>query len=100
MSKTSKKIRPLSDRVVVQAREAETTTAGGIIIPDSASKDKPMEGTIVAIGNGKYIEGKLQPLQVKIGDNVLFKSYAGTKVKLDNTELLVMHEEDIMGVLE
>jgi chaperonin GroES len=100
MSKTSKKIRPLSDRVVVQAREAETTTAGGIIIPDSASKDKPMEGTIIAIGTGKYIEGKLQPLQVKVGDNVLFKSYAGTKVKLDNTDFLVMHEEDIMGVLE
>jgi len=101
MSKTlSKKIRPLSDRVVVEPRQAETTTAGGIVIPDSADKDKPIQGTIIAVGNGKYIEGKLLPLQVKIGDQVLFGKYAGTNVRLDNTEYLVMREEDIMGVVE
>ena len=68
----SNKIRPLADRVVVEPREVETKTAGGIYIPDTADKDKPIQGTIVAIGTGKYIEGKLQPLQVKIGDRVLF----------------------------
>jgi chaperonin GroES len=101
MSKTSQKIRPLSDRVVVEAQELETTTAGGIVIPDSATdREKPMQGKVIAIGNGKYVEGKLQPLQVKVGDNVLFGKYAGTNVKLDATEFLVMREEDIMGVLE
>jgi chaperonin GroES len=100
MSKTSKKIRPLSDRVVVEPRELETKTAGGIFIPDTADKDKPIQGTIIAIGTGKYIDGKLLPLQVKIGDCVLFGKYAGTNVKLDDTEYLVMREEDIMGVLE
>lgn len=100
MSKASNKIRPLSDRVVVQPRELETTTAGGIVIPDSADKDKPIQGTVIAIGNGKFIDGKLQPLQVKVGDNVLFGKYAGTNVKLANNEYLVMREEDIMGVLE
>jgi chaperonin GroES len=97
---TTKKIRPLSDRVVVQPREVETQTAGGIFIPETADKDKPIQGTIIAIGTGKYIDGKLVPLQVKIGDRVLFGKYAGTNVKLDDTEYLVMREEDIMGVLE
>jgi chaperonin GroES len=100
MSKLSKKIRPLSDRVVVEPRELETKTAGGIYIPDTADKDKPIQGTIIAVGNGKYVDGKLLPLQVKIGDRVLFGKYAGTNVKLDDTEYLVMREEDIMGVLE
>ena len=100
MSKAANKIRPLSDRVVVQPREVESKTAGGIVIPDSADKDKPIQGTIIAIGNGKYIEGKLLPLQVKVGDKVLFGKYSGTNIKLDNTEYLVMREEDIMGVLE
>jgi len=101
MSKTlTKKIRPLSDRVVVEPREIETKTAGGIFIPDTADKDKPIQGTIIAIGTGKYIEGKLQPLQVKVGDRVLFGKYAGTNIKLDDTDYLVMREEDIMGVLE
>lgn len=99
MSK-AKKIRPLSDRVVVEPRGAETKTAGGIVIPDTADKDKPIQGKVIAIGNGKYIEGKLQPLQVKIGDVVLFGKYAGTNVKLDDTDFLVMREEDIMGVVE
>jgi chaperonin GroES len=99
-SNLSKKIRPLSDRVVVEPRETETKTAGGIYIPDTADKDKPIEGTIIAVGTGKYVDGKLLPLQVKIGDRVLFGKYAGTNVKLDETEYLVMREEDIMGVLE
>lgn len=99
-SAKSKKIRPLSDRVVVEPREAETKTAGGIVIPDTADKDKPIEGTILAIGNGKYIDGKLQPLQVKVGDKVLFGKYAGTSVKINGSDLLVMREEDIMGVVE
>jgi chaperonin GroES len=99
-NKTNKKIRPLSDRVVIEPREMETKTAGGIYIPDTADKDKPIQGTVIAIGNGKYIEGKLQPLQVKVGDTVLFGKYAGTNVKLDESEYLVMREEDIMGVLE
>jgi chaperonin GroES len=100
MSKKSIKIRPLSDRVVVEPREIETKTAGGIFIPDTADKDKPMRGVIVAVGNGKYYEGKLQPLQVKIGDEILFGKYSGTAIKLVEQELLVMREEDIMGVVE
>ena len=100
MKETGKKIRPLSDRIVVEPREAETTTAGGIVIPDTADKDKPIQGTVIAIGTGKYIDGKLQPLQVKVGDTILFGKYAGTNVKLGSTEFLVMREEDVMGVLE
>jgi chaperonin GroES len=100
MSNNVKKIRPLSDRVVVQPREIESKTPGGIVIPDSADKDKPIQGTVIAIGNGKYVEGKLQPLQVKVGDTVLFGKYAGTNIKLDANEFLVMREEDIMGVVE
>jgi chaperonin GroES len=99
MSK-KKKIRPLSDRVVVEPREMETKTAGGIVIPDTADKDKPIEGTVIAIGTGKFVEGKMQPLQVKVGDKILFGKYSGTNVKLDDQEYLVMREEDIMGVLE
>jgi len=101
MPKTMRtKIRPLSDRVVVEPREMETKTAGGIVIPDTADKDKPIQGTIIAVGTGKLIDGKLHPLQVKIGDRVLFGKYAGTNVKLDDHEYLVMREEDIMGVVE
>lgn len=97
---SKKKIRPLSDRVVVEPRELETKTAGGIVIPDSADKDKPIQGTVIAIGNGKYVDGKMQPLQVKVGDKVLFGKYSGTNVKLEDKEYLVMREEDIMGVVE
>ncbi|MDR3478044.1 MAG: co-chaperone GroES [Gammaproteobacteria bacterium] len=98
--KLNKKIRPLSDRVVIEPREMETKTAGGIFIPDTADKDKPIQGTVIAVGNGKYVDGKLLPLQVKVGDIVLFGKYAGTNVKLEENEFLVMREEDIMGVLE
>lgn len=96
----SKKIRPLSDRVVVEPREVETKSAGGIVIPDTADKDKPIQGKVIAIGTGKYVDGKLQPLQVKVGDNILFGKYAGTNIKLETNEYLVMREEDIMGVIE
>lgn len=93
-------IRPLADRIVVEPKETEAKSAGGIVIPDTADKDKPMQGTVLAIGNGKYIDGKIQPLQVKIGDKVLFGKYAGTNVKFNEKEYLVMREEDVMGVLE
>ena len=98
--KLSKRIRPLGDRVVIQPRDAETKTAGGILIPDTADKDKPMEGIILAVGAGKYMDGKIHPLQVKVGDKVLFGKYSGTNIKMDGDEILIMREEDIMGVLE
>lgn len=98
MSKT--KMIPLYDRVVVMPLEAETKTAGGIVIPDTADKDKPIQGTVECVGNGKYIDGKLVPLQVKKGDRVLFGKYAGTNVKLNGNEFLVMREEDILAVVE
>lgn len=100
MSTVAPKIRPLSDRIVVEPKELESKTAGGIVIPDTADKDKPMQGTVVAIGNGKYVDGKLTPLQVKVGDSILFGKYAGTNFKFSNKEYLVMREEDVMGVLE
>lgn len=100
MSTDTLQIRPLMDRIVVEAKELETKTKGGIFIPDTADKDKPMEGTVRAIGTGKYIEGKMQPLQVKVGDRILFGKYSGTNIKLADKEYLVMREEDVMGVLE
>jgi chaperonin GroES len=100
MSKKSPKIRPLGDRLVVEPQELEAKTAGGILIPDTADKDKPMQGTVLAIGQGKYIDGKMLPLQVKVGDRVLFGKYAGTNIKLEEREFLVMREEDVMGVVE
>ncbi len=94
------KIRPLHDRVVVRRMAEETTTAGGIVIPDSAT-EKPAEGEIIAIGKGKVNDsGKVTPLDVKVGDKVLFGKYAGNEVKIDGEEVIVMREEDIMGVLE
>lgn len=93
-------IRPLHDRVIVRRLEEERKTAGGIVIPDTA-KEKPVQGEVVAVGNGKILEdGKVRPLDVKPGDKVLFGKYSGTEVKVGNEELLVMREEDIMGVIE
>jgi chaperonin GroES len=100
MSKNTPKFRPLSDRILVEPKETELKTAGGIVIPDTADKDKPMQGTVLAVGNGKFIDGKVQPLQVKIGDKILFGKYSGTSVKFESTEFLVMREEDVMGVVE
>ena len=94
------KLRPLHDRVIVKRLEAETKTAGGIVIPDSAT-EKPIKGEVVAVGNGKILEdGKVRPLDLKVGDKVLFGKYSGTEVKLDGQELVVMREEDVMAVLD
>ncbi|MDD5176697.1 MAG: co-chaperone GroES [Sterolibacterium sp.] len=94
------KIRPLHDRVIVKRLEEERKTASGIVIPDSAA-EKPDQGEILAVGNGKILEdGKVRPLAVKVGDRVLFGKYSGQTVKIDGDELLVMREEDIMGVVE
>ena len=93
-------IRPLHDRIIVERLEEETMTASGIIIPDSA-KEKPQEGTVVAVGKGKVTEDdKVLALDVKVGDKVLFGKYSGTEVKLDGKEFLMMREDDILGVVE
>ena len=93
-------IRPLHDRVILKRMEEERTSAGGIVIPDSAA-EKPVRGEIVAAGNGKRLEsGEIIPLDVKVGDTVLFGKYSGTEVKVNGEDLLVMREEDIMGVIE
>ncbi len=94
------KIRPLHDRILVQRLEEEETTSGGIIIPDTA-KEKPQEGKVVAVGNGKVAEdGKVTPLDVKAGDKVLFSKYSGTEVKLDGEDCMIMREDDVLAVLE
>jgi chaperonin GroES len=94
------KIRPLQDRVIVKRVEEEGKTKGGIIIPETA-KEKPMEGKVTAVGKGKVLEdGKIHPLDVKAGDRVLFGKYAGTEVKIDEEEHLIMREDDILGVIE
>ncbi|MDO8954382.1 MAG: co-chaperone GroES [Gammaproteobacteria bacterium] len=94
------KIRPLHDRVLVRRAEEETTTAGGIVLPGSAT-EKPIKGEVVAVGKGKILEnGTVRPLDVKIGDTVYFGKYAGTELKVDGEELLMMREEDIMGIVE
>ena len=94
------KFRPLHDRVVVKRLEGEEKTKGGIIIPDTA-KEKPQEGEVIAVGPGARDEsGKLQPLDLKAGDRVLFGKWSGTEVKIDGQDLLIMKESDIMGVIE
>ena len=94
------KIRPLHDRVVVRRMEEERTSAGGIVIPDSAT-EKPIQGEVIAVGNGKILDsGDVRALDVKIGDRVLFGKYSGTEVKIEGEEDLIMREEDIMGVVE
>jgi chaperonin GroES len=93
-------IRPLHDRVIVRRMEEERTSPGGIVIPDSAT-EKPIQGEVVAVGNGKILEnGEVRPLEVKVGDRVLFSKYGGTEVKIEGEEFLVMREEDITGVIE
>lgn len=100
MNKKSPKIRPLGDRVVVEPQESETKTEGGILIPETAGQEKPSEGTIVALSKGRYVDGKMVPLPLEIGEKVLFNKYSGTNIKLGGKEYLVMREEDIMGVIE
>ncbi len=94
------KIRPLQDRVIVKRLEEEEKTKGGIIIPDTA-KEKPMEGLVISVGKGKTADdGKLIKPDVKEGDRILFGKYSGTEVKIDGEELLIMREDDILGILE
>ena len=94
------KLRPLHDRVIIKRLEAETKSAGGIVIPDSAT-EKPIKGEVVAVGSGKILEdGKIRPVGVKAGEKVLFGKYSGTEVKVDGEELLVMREEDLMAVID
>ncbi len=94
------KMRPLHDRVIVKRLEAEQTTKGGIVIPDSAA-EKPIKGKVIAVGNGKILEnGDVRPLDLKVGDIVLFGKYSGNEVKLDGEELVVMNESEVMAVIE
>ena len=98
-SKTKVKLQPLGDRVVVQREESESKTAGGIVLPDSA-KEKPQRGVIIAVGDGRILDnGQRSQLQVKAGDRVIFTSYAGTEVKINGEEYIVMDESDILGVI-
>lgn len=94
------KIRPLQDRVIVKRMEEERTSAGGIVIPDSAA-EKPIKGEVIAVGTGKILDnGEKRPVDLKVGDKVLFGKYSGTEVKVNDEELVVMREDDIMGVIE
>lgn len=94
------KIRPLHDRVIVRREEEERKSAGGIVLPDTAT-EKPSRGEVIAVGGGKQLDnGEVRALELKVGDKVLFGKYSGNEVKLDGEEVLVMREEDIMGVLE
>jgi len=94
------KLRPLHDRILVERIESEEKTAGGIILPDSA-KEKPQQGKVIAAGAGKKAEdGKLIPMDVKVGDKILFGKYSGSEVKIDGVEYLIMREDDVLGVLE
>ena len=96
----STKIRPLHDRVIVKREDDERKSPGGIVIPDTAT-EKPMKGRVLAVGKGKILEsGEIRPLDVKVGDKVLFGKYSGTEVKMDGDEVLVMREEDIMAIIE
>ena len=93
-------IKPLEDRIVVQAIEAEQTTASGLVIPDTA-KEKPQEGKVIAVGKGKVGEdGKVRPLDVKAGDRILFGKYSGSDIKLEGEELLIMREDEVLGILD
>jgi len=93
------KIRPLQDRLIVKRVAEEEKTKGGIIIPDTA-KEKPLEGKVIAVGNGRVLEdGKIRPLDVKAGDRVLFGKYAGTEVKIEGEDHLILREEDVLGVI-
>ena len=94
------KVRPLHDRVIVKRLEEERTSPGGIVIPDTAA-EKPVQGKIIAVGKGKILEnGTVRPLDVKVGDKILFGKYGGTEVRVDGEDLLVMREEDVMAVIE
>lgn len=93
------KLRPLHDRVIVKRLESENKTKGGIIIPDTA-KEKPQEGEVIAVGDGKIVDGKREPLAVKAKDKILFSKYAGTEITIEGEEMLIMREDDILAVVE
>ncbi len=94
------KIRPLNDRILVKRLEEEEKTKGGIIIPDTA-KERPQEGEVIAVGNGRVLEdGKRIPLEVKVGDRIIFSKYAGTEVKIEGEEHLIIREDDVLGIIE
>lgn len=96
---TNKSIRPLQDRLVVRRLSEEEKTKGGIIIPDTA-KEKPQEGEVIAVGHGKVLEsGKVQPLDVKVGEKILFSKYSGNEVRIGNEEYLIVREDDVLGVI-
>lgn len=95
----SNSIKPLYDRVVVERLDAEDVSAGGILLPDSA-KEKPAEGSVLAVGAGKYDNGSTRPLTVKVGDKVLFGKYAGTEVKLSDKPVVIMSEDDILAIVD
>ncbi len=96
---TKVSIKPLEDRIVVQANEAETTTASGIVIPDTA-KEKPQEGTVIAVGPGRFEDGTRLPLDIKVGDTVIYSKYGGTEVKYNGEEYLVLSARDVLAVIE
>lgn len=99
-NKSTSKIRPLQDRLIVERLEGEEKTASGLFIPDSA-KEKPQQGKVIATGKGKVLEdGTVRPLDLRAGDRILFGKYSGTEIKLDGTEYLIMREDDVLGVLE
>ncbi len=96
---TKVKIKPLEDRIVVQASEAETTTASGIVIPDTA-KEKPQEGVVLAVGPGRFDNGVRLPLDIEVGDTVIYSKYGGTEVKYNNEDYLVLSSRDVLAVIE
>src|SRR5216683_256912 len=96
---TMKGFRPLGDRILIKRIKEEEKTKGGIIIPDTA-KEKPQEGKVIAVGKGKYEEGKLIPIEVRVGDKILFGKYSGSEIKLEGEDLIIMREDDILGILE
>ncbi len=95
---TKVSIKPLEDRIVVQASEAETTTASGIVIPDTA-KEKPQEGTVIAVGPGRFEDGARVPLDVKVGDTVIYSKYGGTEIKYNGEEYLILSARDVLAVV-
>ncbi|HHV17777.1 MAG TPA: co-chaperone GroES [Thermoanaerobacterales bacterium] len=92
-------IKPLGDRIVIKVLEKEEKTKGGIVLPDTA-KEKPQKGEVLAVGSGEIIEGKKVPLEVKVGDEIIFSKYAGTEVKLDDEEYLIIRQSDVLAILE
>lgn len=94
-------VRPLHDRILVKRNEQAARSAGGLFLPDSAAKEKPVEGTVLAVGSGKVKDdGSVLPLQVAIGDRVVFGKYAGTEIKIDGEDRLILREDDVLGIIE